>query len=56
MPKYDHRCETCEIVFEVDKPIKEAGEAKLCPKCGRPAPQVMSTPAIHWRNTPKFHP
>ena len=54
-PKYDHYCTVCLKVFEVDKPMKEAGKDRPCPKCGRPAIQAMPAPAIHWRNTPKFH-
>jgi putative FmdB family regulatory protein len=55
-PKYDHYCSVCLKVFEVDKPMKEAGKEFPCPKCGKPAIQAMPSPAIHWRNTPKFHP
>jgi putative FmdB family regulatory protein len=54
-PKYDHYCTECLVVFEVDKPMKEAGKERPCPECGKLAIQTMPAPAIHWRNTPKFH-
>lgn len=57
MPRYSHWCPVCAEEFEVDKPMKEAGEPRPCPKCETESPQSFShPPALHWRNTPKFHP
>jgi putative FmdB family regulatory protein len=55
-PIYDHYCTACLKVFEAEKPMKDAGKEKPCPDCGNPSPQAIPAPAIHWRNTPKFHP
>lgn len=55
MPKYDFECPV-HGAFEKDRPITDAGKDVPCPECEQPSPQVIGAPAIHWRNTPKFHP
>lgn len=37
MPKYDAKCEKCEVVFEYTAPISTAGDPPPpCEKCGSP--------------------
>lgn len=31
MPRYDYRCHTCDDVFEVQRPMSEAGFPASCP-------------------------
>lgn len=32
MPAYDYRCRTCDVRFEVRRPMAEAGEPTPCPE------------------------
>src|SRR5579884_3640555 len=43
MPLYEFFCEPCDGVFEVLRPIREAGEPAPCPVCNRDAKRIMPT-------------
>ncbi len=31
MPRYDYRCATCEVTYEVQRPMAEADDLTTCP-------------------------
>ena len=45
MARYDYKCPTCDMVFEVEHPMSEHPEIR-CPQCGKPAQRVFSTSGI----------
>ncbi|MCE5290103.1 MAG: zinc ribbon domain-containing protein [Nocardiaceae bacterium] len=32
MPRYDYRCRSCGMQFEVDRPMAQASEPAICPE------------------------
>ncbi len=43
MPTYAYRCVACGHAFELKRPISEAGQPAVCPKCGAEAQKQLST-------------
>lgn len=41
MPRYDFRCDACDVVFEVERPMGATGDV-TCPTCGDLAKKVFS--------------
>ena len=44
MPKYDFRCPTCGLEFEVSRPMSQATEPAECPHDASPAERVFTMP------------
>jgi putative FmdB family regulatory protein len=44
MPKYDFRCPSCGLEFEVRRPLSQAGEPAACPNDGAAAQRVFTMP------------
>ncbi len=42
MPIYEYICSECDTQFEQMRPLSQAGEAAVCPKCHKPARRKMS--------------
>lgn len=49
MPDYTYRCNDCEWIFDVEKPLGEAEDTELCPTCGQPCDRVWTAPVIVFR-------
>lgn len=43
MPIYEYVCPTCEVKFELLRPLSQAKEAASCPQCHNSAERVLST-------------
>lgn len=43
MPLYEYLCEPCSGIFEIVRPLREAGEPASCPVCDGDAQRVMPT-------------
>ena len=44
MPRYDFRCPTCGLEFEVSRPFSRATEPATCPQDGATAERVFTMP------------
>lgn len=42
MPMYEYYCEACEGVFELLRPVREAGLDQPCPSCDEDARRIVS--------------
>ncbi len=42
MPIYEYRCPACKASFEQLRPMSQAEEKAVCPKCGKPAEKAIS--------------
>ena len=47
--RYDFHCGSCDITFEVARPMREAGNPAFCPECDVAARRIFSTSPIIWR-------
>ena len=56
MPQYEFECNLCGERFDKQMPISEE-ETHECPKCGQPAPKIMSVvnSTFGWRLTEASH-
>ena len=43
MPIYEYACPSCEVKFELLRPLSQATEAADCPTCQQVSQRVMST-------------
>ena len=43
MPIYEYVCPSCEVKFELLRPISKATEAASCPQCQEVSERVVST-------------
>lgn len=43
MPIYEYFCEPCQGIFELLRPVREAGAPQPCPQCDADARRIMST-------------
>ena len=43
MPIYEYVCPSCELKFELLRPLSRADEIAACPRCQEAAKRVMST-------------
>ena len=43
MPIYEYFCAECDFQFEQMRPLSQATETAVCPKCHKPARRKMST-------------
>lgn len=50
MPTYDFRCSCCDLVFEVFRPMEEAGNPALCPQDGSPAVRSYAVAEAYMRD------
>jgi len=41
MPLYSYRCNTCDTVFEVERPLGDL-EKEACPACGKESSRVFT--------------
>lgn len=46
MPRYDFRCPTCGLEFEVSRPFSRATEPATCPQDGATAERVFTSPMM----------
>jgi putative FmdB family regulatory protein len=53
MPAYDYRCVSCDICFEVTRPLGETGQV-TCPECGSAAKRVFSPVGVVFKGS-GFH-
>ena len=42
MPLYEYICDSCEDVFELLRPVREASESQPCPQCDSEARRIIS--------------
>ncbi len=42
MPIYEYVCPSCDIKFELLRPLSQSAEAAPCPKCNNSAQRVLS--------------
>jgi putative FmdB family regulatory protein len=49
MPRYEFRCRACGDTFEVNRPMREAGAAALCPQGHDDTVKLLSTVALTGR-------
>lgn len=56
MPNYHYVCPSCGTEEDVLKKIEDIDTSEECPRCRKLMHREIEAPAIHWRNTPKFHP
>ena len=42
MPIYEYACPSCEIKFELLRPMSQANEEASCPRCQQSAERVLS--------------
>lgn len=47
MAIYDFRCLECNVVFEVERPMKEASEPAFCPECDGDLKRVYLPPQFN---------
>ena len=43
MPIYEYVCPSCELKFEMLRPMSRANEKAACPECKKEAERVLST-------------
>jgi putative FmdB family regulatory protein len=53
MPKYDYRCTSCGMSFEVSRPMRST-QRECCPSCGAPAVKVFAPVSVAFKGT-GFH-
>ncbi len=41
MAIYGYKCDTCEVEFDIRKPMSEATSPESCPECGDPARKLI---------------
>jgi len=39
---YEFKCDNCNLVFELKRPVSDCSLPANCPKCGKPAQRVYS--------------
>ena len=42
MPIYEYYCEPCNGVFELLRPVRDAGKVQPCPECDEDTPRIVS--------------
>ena len=42
MPLYEYACPSCEVKFELIRPMSQATEASECPSCQHDAERILS--------------
>lgn len=53
MPKYDYRCDACETVFEVTRPLGDTS-LESCPECGGSTKRLFTPVGIVFKGS-GFH-
>ena len=53
MPAYDYKCTSCDLVFEVTRPVG-AGSDEACPQCGGATKRVFSPVGVVFKGS-GFH-
>lgn len=51
MPRYEFRCRECASTFEVERPMRAAGEPASCPDGHGDTVKLLSTVALGGRST-----
>ncbi len=55
MPLYEYVCETCEVIFELIRPV-DAPRAEKCEECGAVITRIQSVPGgFRGLPTPRFY-
>ncbi|WP_043516361.1 MULTISPECIES: zinc ribbon domain-containing protein [unclassified Actinoplanes] len=49
MPRYDYRCRACGATFELNRPMREAGDPATCPHGHGDTVKLLSTVAVTGR-------
>ena len=47
MARYEYKCPTCELRFEVSRPMSEAGADAFCPVDNTKAERIFSAPVFN---------
>jgi putative FmdB family regulatory protein len=55
VPTYDYKCEPCEKMVRVLKPMSRAAVAENCPQCKGRMKRIYMPAYVKANNTPKFH-
>ena len=55
MIAYDYKCEDCEKLVEVRKPMDQWNRAEECPDCGKVMRRIFTPSHVKGNHTPKFH-
>lgn len=53
MPRYDYRCPSCDLLFEVQRSFADTADV-LCPACSAAAKKVFSPAAVVFKGS-GFH-
>lgn len=53
MPKYDFGCPTCDVHYEVERPMAEISAPAPCPVCGGPGSRIFTMPRLLFKADPK---
>jgi putative FmdB family regulatory protein len=49
MPRYEYRCRSCGATFELNRPMREAGDPARCPGGHDDTVKLLSTVAVGGR-------
>ncbi len=52
MRRYDYQCAACDMAFDVERPLEQAGEPYPCPVCGEPARRIYNAPKFLFKADP----
>lgn len=50
--RYDYKCDACEQVFDIERPVEEAGEPAACPFCEQMARRIYNAPKFLFKADP----
>ena len=53
MPRYAYSCQDCDVAFDQERPIAEAGLPAPCPVCGVAAVRVFTPPRFLFKADPR---
>ena len=54
MPAYDFRCTSCDHIFEVIRPARQAADGECCPSCEAVAKRIFSPVGVVFKGS-GFH-
>lgn len=53
MPRYDFRCASCDLYWEIERPMKEVTAPAACPVCGEQGQRAFSMPKLLFKADPR---
>lgn len=48
---YEYKCNTCEIAWDVQRPLKNYDLSSPCPSCNKEGMRLLSVLPMHFRKT-----